>query len=73
MTAAPILITGCSSGIGRSAALRLARAGRLVYATARRPDSIADLEAAGCRLLQLDVTDEPARGPGTSSRLPPVA
>jgi NAD(P)-dependent dehydrogenase (short-subunit alcohol dehydrogenase family) len=29
-----------------------------VYATARRPDSIADLEAHGCKLLALDVTDD---------------
>lgn len=55
---APILITGCSSGIGRAAAERLARAGRTVYATARRPESIAELEVAGCRTLALDVTDE---------------
>jgi NAD(P)-dependent dehydrogenase (short-subunit alcohol dehydrogenase family) len=38
--------------------LRLARGGWIVYASARRPDSIAGLEHAGCRLLELDVTDE---------------
>jgi NAD(P)-dependent dehydrogenase (short-subunit alcohol dehydrogenase family) len=53
-----VLITGCSSGIGRATAEHLARNGHTVYATARRLDSIADLEAHGCRLLQLDVTDE---------------
>ena len=53
-----ILITGCSSGIGRATAKRLAGAGWPVYATARRVDSIRDLEAAGCRILPLDVTDE---------------
>ncbi len=53
-----MLITGCSSGIGRATAERLARAGWTVYATARRLDSIAELEATGCRLLELDVTDE---------------
>ncbi|MGN6189046.1 MAG: SDR family NAD(P)-dependent oxidoreductase [Conexibacter sp.] len=53
-----VLITGCSSGIGRATARRLARGGWTVYATARRLESIADLEAAGCRTLALDVTDE---------------
>jgi len=53
-----VLITGCSSGIGRATARRLAAGGWTVYATARRLESIADLEATGCRTLALDVTDE---------------
>ena len=56
--ASPVLITGCSSGIGRATAEHLAARGMTVYATARRVESIADLEATGCRLLPLDVTDE---------------
>jgi NAD(P)-dependent dehydrogenase (short-subunit alcohol dehydrogenase family) len=53
-----VLITGCSTGIGRAAAERLAGRGHTVYATARRPESIEDLKQAGCRTLALDVTDE---------------
>jgi NAD(P)-dependent dehydrogenase (short-subunit alcohol dehydrogenase family) len=53
----PVLVTGCSSGIGAATATRLAKSGHLVYATARRPDALSDLRP-GCRTLALDVTDE---------------
>jgi NAD(P)-dependent dehydrogenase (short-subunit alcohol dehydrogenase family) len=53
-----VLITGCSSGIGRATALRLAGSAWKVYASARRPESIAELRDAGCQTLALDVTDE---------------
>jgi NAD(P)-dependent dehydrogenase (short-subunit alcohol dehydrogenase family) len=62
-----VLITGCSSGIGHASALRLARAGWSVYATARRPEAIADLADAGCRTLALDVTDEDSMRAAVSS------
>ena len=53
-----VLITGCSTGIGRATAELLASGGNTVYATARRPESIEDLRERGCRTLALDVNDE---------------
>jgi len=53
-----VLITGCSSGIGRATAISLHDAGLGVYATARREDAVADLADRGIRTLTLDVTDE---------------
>jgi NAD(P)-dependent dehydrogenase (short-subunit alcohol dehydrogenase family) len=54
-----VIITGCSSGIGQATAARLAKSGDwTVYATARKTETLADLESAGCRPLALDVTNE---------------
>jgi NAD(P)-dependent dehydrogenase (short-subunit alcohol dehydrogenase family) len=60
-TSGAVLVTGCSSGIGHATALALARAGFPVWASARRPGALRDLEQAGCRVLELDVTDEQSR------------
>jgi NAD(P)-dependent dehydrogenase (short-subunit alcohol dehydrogenase family) len=56
-----VLVTGCSSGIGRATALALARAGFPVWASARKAGGLGELEEAGCRVLELDVTDEHSR------------
>jgi NAD(P)-dependent dehydrogenase (short-subunit alcohol dehydrogenase family) len=53
-----VLVTGCSSGIGHATATALATRGWKVYATARKPEAIADLAQKGCETLALDVRDE---------------
>jgi len=52
-----ILITGCSSGIGRCVARALKARGYRVFATARKREDVASLEAEGLESLQLDLTD----------------
>jgi short-subunit dehydrogenase len=54
----PVLITGCSTGIGRATSERLADEGYNVHATAREPKSIEDLAGRGMKTHALDVTDE---------------
>jgi NADP-dependent 3-hydroxy acid dehydrogenase YdfG len=58
MPSKAVLITGCSSGIGQATAKLLCREGWMVYATARKPETLFDLEQGGCKTLALDVTDE---------------
>ena len=53
-----VLITGCSTGIGAALARELHQRGCVVYATARRPDSLASLAKEGLRTLTLDVNDD---------------
>jgi NADP-dependent 3-hydroxy acid dehydrogenase YdfG len=52
-----VLVTGCSSGIGRALARELKARGHRPFATARRLESIADLASEGIETLALDVTD----------------
>ena len=52
-----VLITGCSSGIGRATARAFLEEEWCVYATARNPADIETLGDAGCRIATLDVTD----------------
>ena len=67
MPSRAVLITGCSSGIGHATAQRLAAAGWKVYATARRPQAISDLEQLRCRTLALDVCDEASMSAAVSA------
>ena len=55
-----VLITGCSSGIGRALADAFRDAGYKVWATARKPDDVERLSAAGFTARQLDVNDNDA-------------
>jgi NAD(P)-dependent dehydrogenase (short-subunit alcohol dehydrogenase family) len=51
-----VLITGASRGIGRAIAIELSARGHRVIATARRPETLADLPAD--QRLRLDVTSQ---------------
>ena len=55
-----VLITGCSSGIGRALADAFKSAGFEVWASARREADVAALAAAGFNTVQLDVNDNAA-------------
>jgi NAD(P)-dependent dehydrogenase (short-subunit alcohol dehydrogenase family) len=52
-----VLITGCSSGIGRATAEAFLDDEWTVYATARNEDDVADLAEQGCETAELDVTN----------------
>ena len=54
LTSRIVLITGCSTGIGRDLAQRLTRAGYTVVATARKMETLDNVQAA--LKLPLDVT-----------------
>jgi len=57
-----VLITGCSTGIGRALADAFKGAGYEVWATARKAEDVAALITAGFIGVQLDVNDGPALG-----------
>lgn len=52
------LVTGASSGIGRSSALAMQAAGYLVYAAVRTDKAADEAASCGLRPVRLDVTDE---------------
>jgi NAD(P)-dependent dehydrogenase (short-subunit alcohol dehydrogenase family) len=53
-----VLITGCSSGVGRATAEAFLEEEWTVYATARNPADVEALGERGCELATLDVTDD---------------
>ncbi|WP_186080028.1 oxidoreductase [Burkholderia gladioli] len=52
------LVTGASSGMGKDFALRLIAEGYTVYGAARRTGHMTEIEAAGGRVICLDVADD---------------
>ncbi|HMP76376.1 MAG TPA: SDR family NAD(P)-dependent oxidoreductase [Kiritimatiellia bacterium] len=64
-----VLITGCSSGIGRATARILRERGWRVLATARKPDDVAALAAEGFESFALDLADAASVANGASEAL----
>ncbi|MBF0426123.1 MAG: SDR family NAD(P)-dependent oxidoreductase [Magnetococcales bacterium] len=52
-----VLVTGCSSGIGRAVAIGLKRRGHRVFASVRNPADVAALEAEAIETHPLDLRD----------------
>lgn len=75
-----VLITGCSSGIGKAATLAFARAGYCVYASMRNRESaggrelneIAKRENLNIRVIRIDVTDNESIQTAVSSINEPI-
>lgn len=64
-----VLITGCSSGIGRVCALGLAKRGYRVVASARRAQDVAALEQAGLPAVRIDLADSASIASGLEAAL----
>lgn len=58
MSAPVVLISGCSTGIGRALAIEFSSRNWQVFATARKLNAIDDLKAPNVEIAILDVTDE---------------
>jgi len=71
-----VLVTGCSSGIGRATALLLAERGYRVLAGVRDSEHVAELTRPDLTLLEplvLDVTKEDHIGPKKTTLLVPLS
>jgi NAD(P)-dependent dehydrogenase (short-subunit alcohol dehydrogenase family) len=53
-----VLISGCSTGIGRALAIEFAARNWRVFATARKLEAVNDLKSPNTETFALDVTDE---------------
>lgn len=53
-----ILITGASSGIGKSTAIKLLNEGHIVYGAARRLNRMNDIKELGAHTISMDVTND---------------
>ena len=62
-----ILVTGCSTGIGRATAVEAAARGHRVFASGRRREDLTDLAARGIDTLAIDVTDETSVAEGVAA------
>jgi len=62
MTERHVLVTGCSSGIGRALARGLKARGYAVWASARKPADVAALAAEGLNALPLDLASSESIG-----------
>jgi len=52
-----VLITGASSGMGRTTVLALAKQGFIVYAGTRTPEKLFEIQSENIRPIKLDITD----------------
>ncbi|EIC19692.1 SDR family NAD(P)-dependent oxidoreductase [Thiorhodovibrio frisius] len=64
-----VLITGCSSGIGRACALGLLERGYQVVASARRAADVAALKQAGLPAVRIDLADSDSIASGLDAAL----
>lgn len=53
-----VIVTGASSGMGKSAARFLHQQGYVVYGAARRVAEMDDLKSEGLQVVQMDITDD---------------